>query len=197
MKVEDTQPFLVQCFCNKTAYLPKRRVSPCRNHTISSVRNATTPTTFIVMAKIQVVIKSIFAGSATINLPRSAARREAGKLMDENIRRVPCAQKLASCITITRIIRTIAAVTRNVTIRSFRGNQQQSRRHPCPLCLVNIILRECDILFTSSSLPCLCFISVKTRFAISVSFCAPLLTLRYLTRRSAIGAQNSRLFSTI
>jgi len=68
MKVEDPSVLLVQWFCHKTLYFPKGDESSWQNHTRFAARNTTTIKTFIVMAKINMEIRNIFAVYVGINL---------------------------------------------------------------------------------------------------------------------------------
>jgi hypothetical protein len=74
MKVEDPSAFLVQWLYHKPKYLPKGDESSWQNHTRFAARNATTVTAFIVMAKIKIEIRNIFAAYVGINLHRMLIR---------------------------------------------------------------------------------------------------------------------------
>ena len=145
MEAENPSTLVVQCFCYKTRTSQKEEGFPCRKLYHSDVQSATTIRTFIGMAKIQMVIRSISAGLAIINLPRSAQRRGVGKLMNENIHRVPCAERQAFCITTTSITAIIAVGIRNAITLSLYGKIQLYKAHPCRLCSESAISSECGI----------------------------------------------------
>jgi len=69
MKVEDSKPFVVQCFCDKTNTSQKGEESSCRNYTILVALSATTIKNFIVTAKIALDFRNINAETVDISLP--------------------------------------------------------------------------------------------------------------------------------
>jgi len=115
MKVESFQPLWYNVSATKPNTSQRRKLS-CRKLYTLFARNATTIKSFIVMAKISMDFKNIFAVNATTSLHRSA--RERGKMVvvavvreRGHIRFVQNAKKQASCTMIIKITATSAAVT--------------------------------------------------------------------------------------
>ena len=146
MKVEDPSALLVQWFYHKPKYLPKGDESSWQNHTRFAARNATTIKTFIVMAKINMGIRNIFAAYAGINLRRMPLRPAGPEdRACALIRSALSAGRPCSSTTTTNITQITAAVTKDAIIPSSCQKQPPSQRLPCPSCREKPISSECAI----------------------------------------------------
>ena len=153
-------------FLRRNEYLPKRSESSCRNYTILVAQNATTIIHFIVTAKILMVIRSINADAAIINLHPSARGRR-GQIAGGDTHPVLCAGRPASCTTTMSITATTAVATKAATTHFSFGKTRPYNHPPCQLCSENTISSECVILSISSSQPFRCSISAKIHLEIS------------------------------
>ena len=144
-------------FLRQNSVPPKGEKPSCRKLYTLNARNATTIIHSIATAKMQMVIKSISAGSVTTSLrPTDRAQRgmEWRKLvgrrgrMPGHILHARFAGRQASCTMIMIITAIIAVVTSTAITRFSFGKTLLLLRRPCQACLVNTISSECVTLFT-------------------------------------------------
>ena len=174
--------------------LPKGDESSWQNHTRFAVRNATTIKTFIVMAKINMETRNIFAVYAGINLRRMPMRltNPEGRAC-VLIRLALSAEKPCSFTMTTNTTQTTNAATRSAAIPFLCRNRLPLRHLPCRSCPGKQISSGCVIQCMLSWRHCRCFIWEKTLSVILLWFCVLSWIFRCPTLLSVTGVRNSRL----